>query len=76
MTTRRTFLFQVVPAAAAVLLFLFLMPFKTVAPDNQFAQNEPSEPQVLADSIVNTVDSIKIEEKPQLDKNIYKKINS
>ena len=60
-------LFISVPAAAAVLLFLFLMPFKTVAPDNQLAQNEPSEPQVLADSIVNTVDSIKIEEKPQLE---------
>jgi len=41
------------------------MPFKTIVPDNQFAQNEPSEPQVLADSIVNTVDSIIIEEKPE-----------
>ena len=60
-------LFISVPAAAAVLLLLFLMPFKTVAPDNQFAQNETSEPQVLADSIVNTVDSIIIEEKPQLE---------
>ena len=60
-------LFISVPAAAAVLLLLFLMPFKTIVPDNQFAQNEPSEPQVLADSIVNTVDSIIIEEKPQLE---------
>jgi len=58
-------LFISVPAAAAVLLLLFLMPFKTIVPDNQFAQNEPSEPQVLADSIVNTVDSIIIEEKPE-----------
>ena len=60
-------LFISVPAAAAVLLLLFLMPFKTVVPDNHFAQNESSEPQVLADSIVNTVDSIIIEEKPQLE---------
>jgi len=60
-------LFISVPAAAAVLLLLFLMPFKTIVPDNHFAQNESSEPQVLADSIVNTVDSIIIEEKPQLE---------
>ena len=56
-----------VPAAAAVLLLLFLMPFKTVVPDNQFAQNEPSEPQVMTDSIVNTADSIIIEAKPQVE---------
>lgn len=47
-----------VPAAAAILLLLFLMPFKTVAPDNQLAQNEPSEPQVLADSITAPIENV------------------
>ena len=55
-----------VPAAAAILLLLFLMPFKTVAPDNQLAQNEPSEPQVLADSITAPIENV-IEEKPQVE---------
>jgi len=47
-----------VPAAAAILLLLLLMPFKTVAPDNQLAQNEPSEPQVLADSITAPIENV------------------
>ena len=54
------------PAAAAVLLLLFLMPFKTVAPDNQISQNEPSEPQITIDSLANPIDSIAIE-KPQVE---------
>ena len=59
-------LFISVPAAAAVLLLLFLMPFKTVVPDNQIAQNEPSEPQITADSIANPLDSVAVE-KPQVE---------
>ena len=59
-------LFISIPAAAAVLLLLFLMPFKTVVPDNQIAQNEPSEPQITADSIANPLDSVAVE-KPQVE---------
>ncbi|MGX8690587.1 MAG: carboxypeptidase regulatory-like domain-containing protein, partial [Bacteroidaceae bacterium] len=55
-----------IPAAAAVLLFLFLMPFKTTGTDNQISQNEPSEPQITIDSLANPIDSIAIE-KPQVE---------
>ena len=54
------------PAAAVVLLFLFLMPFKTTGTDNQISQNEPSEPQITIDSLANPIDSIAIE-KPQVE---------
>ena len=54
------------PAAAAVLLLLFLMPFKTAGTDNQISQNEPSEPQITSDSLANPIDSIAIE-KPQVE---------
>ena len=55
-----------IPAAAAVLLLLFLMPFKTVVPDNQIAQNNQPEQQVITDSISVSIDSITIE-KPQVE---------
>lgn len=53
-----------IPAAAAVLLLVFLQPFKTVVPDNQVAQNKqavqnnPVEQPIIVDSVdVNPVDS-------------------
>ena len=54
------------PAAAAVLLLLFLIPFKAAAPDNQISQNEPSEPQIATDSLANPTDTIAIE-KPKVE---------
>ena len=64
---RRLITFSIsIPAAAAVLLLLFLIPFKTAAPDNQFTQNELSEPQITTDSLANPMDSIAIE-KPQVE---------
>ena len=65
---RRLITFSIsIPAAAAVLLLLFLLPVKTIVPDNQIAQNEPSEPQTInVDSIANPIDSIAIE-KPQVE---------
>lgn len=53
-----------IPAAAAVLLLVFLQPFKSVVPDNQVAQNNqavqnnPVEQPIIVDSVdVNPVDS-------------------
>ena len=62
-----------IPAAAAVLLLLFLMPFNKVIPDNHFAQNEPSEQPVNADSVdVNPFDSVVIPANPEPEKTIVK----
>ncbi|MBO7436907.1 MAG: carboxypeptidase regulatory-like domain-containing protein [Bacteroidaceae bacterium] len=47
-----------IPAAAAVLLLLLLVPFRTAVPENQISQNQPSEPQTVADSIATPVDTI------------------
>ena len=47
-----------IPAAAAVLLLLLLVPFRTAVPENQISQNQPSEPQTVADSIATLVDTI------------------
>ena len=58
-----------IPAAAAVLLLLFLIPFNTDVPDNQVSQNEPSEQPVIADSVdVNPVDSVTIPADPEPEK--------
>ena len=61
-----------IPAAAAVLLLVFLQPFKTVVPDNQVAQNKqavqnnPVEQPVIVDSVdVNPVDSTLIPDNPE-----------
>lgn len=61
-----------IPAAAAVLLLVFLQPFKSVVPDNQVAQNKqavqnnPVEQPVIVDSIdVNPVDSTLIPANPE-----------
>lgn len=61
-----------IPAAAAVLLLVFLQPFKTVVPDNQVAQNNqavqnnPVEQPVIVDSVdVNPVDSTLIPANPE-----------
>ena len=61
-----------IPAAAAVLLLVFLQPFKSVVPDNQVAQNKqavqnnPVEQPVIVDSIdVNPVDSTLIPDNPE-----------
>ena len=60
-----------IPAAAAVLLLLFLVPFNTDVPDNQVSQNEPSEQPVIADSVdVNPVDSIMIPANPEPEKTV------
>ena len=55
-----------IPAAAAVLLLLFLIPFKKTVPDNQIAQNNQPEQQVITDSISVSIDSHTIE-KPQVE---------
>lgn len=47
-----------IPAAAAVLLLLLLVLFRTAVPENQISQNQPSEPQTVADSIATPVDTI------------------
>jgi len=58
-----------IPAAAAVLLLLFLVPFNTDVPDNQVSQNEPSEQPVIADSVdVKPVDSVMIPANPEPEK--------
>ena len=61
-----------IPAAAAVLLLVFLQPFKSVVPDNQVAQNKqavqnnPVEQPVIVDSVdVNPVDSTLIPDNPE-----------
>jgi len=61
-----------IPAAAAVLLLVFLQPFKTVVPDNQVAQNKqavqnnPVEQPIIVDSVdVNPVDSTLIPANPE-----------
>jgi len=61
-----------IPAAAAVLLLVFLQPFKTVVPDNQVAQNKqavqnnPVEQPVIVDSVdVNPVDSTLVPANPE-----------
>ena len=61
-----------IPAAAAVLLLVFLQPFKTVVPDNQVAQNKqavqnnPVEQPIIVDSVdVNPVDSTLIPDNPE-----------
>ena len=61
-----------IPAAAAVLLLVFLQPFKTVVPDNQVAQNNqavqnnPVEQPIIVDSVdVNPVDSTLIPDNPE-----------
>jgi len=62
-----------IPAAAAVLLLLFLVPLNTVVPDNQVSQNEPLEQQVSADSVdVNTVDSVMVPADPESEKILIK----
>lgn len=60
-----------IPAAAAVLLLLFLIPFNNDVPDNQVSQNEPSEQPVIADSVdVNPVDSVMIPANPEPEKTV------
>ena len=61
-----------IPAAAAVLLLVFLQPFKSVVPDNQVAQNNqavqnnPVEQPIIVDSVdVNPVDSTLIPDNPE-----------
>ena len=61
-----------IPAAAAVLLLVFLQPFKSVVPDNQVAQNNqavqnnPVEQPIIVDSVdVNPVDSTLIPANPE-----------
>ena len=61
-----------IPAAAAVLLLVFLQPFKSVVPDNQVAQNNqavqnnPVEQPVIVDSVdVNPVDSTLVPANPE-----------
>jgi hypothetical protein len=61
-----------IPAAAAVLLLVFLQPFKSVVPDNQVAQNNqavqnnPVEQPVIVDSVdVNPVESTLIPDNPE-----------
>jgi len=62
-----------IPAAAAVLMLLFLVPFNTDVPDNQVSQNEPSEQPVIADSVdVNPVDSVTIPADPEPEKPVVK----
>ena len=64
---RRLMTFSIsIPAAAAVLLLLFLMPFKKAVPENRTAQNNQPEQQVITDSISDSIDSITIE-KPQVE---------
>lgn len=58
-----------IPAVAAVLLLLFLVPFNTDVPDNQVSQNEPSEQPVIADSVdANPVDSVMVPADPEPEK--------
>ena len=65
---RRFITFSIsIPAAAAVLLLLFLLPVKTIVPDNKISQNEPSEPQVTADSVTAPIENNAFEEKRQLE---------
>ena len=65
-----------IPAAAAVLILLFLIPFNTDVPDSQVSRNEPSqngpsEQPVIADSVdVNPVDSVMIPAKPEPEKTV------
>lgn len=61
-----------IPAAAAVLLLVFLQPFKSVVPDNQVAQNNqavqnnPVEQPIIVDSVdVNPVESTLIPDNPE-----------
>ena len=61
-----------IPAAAAVLLLVFLQPLKTVVPDNQVAQNNqavqnnPVEQPIIVDSVdVNPVDSTLVPDNPE-----------
>ena len=61
-----------IPAAAAVLLLVFLQPFKSVVPDNQVAQNKqavqnnPVEQPIIVESVdVNPVDSTLIPDNPE-----------
>ena len=62
-----------IPAAAAVLLLLFLIPFNTVVPDHQVSQNEPSQQPVMADSVeYNPVDSVMIPANPELEMTVVK----
>ena len=64
---RRLMTFSIsIPAAAAVLLLLFLIPFKKAVPDNRTAQNNQPEQQVITDSVSVSIDSITIE-KPQVE---------
>ena len=64
---RRLMTFSIsIPAAAAVLLLLFLMPFKKAVPENHTAQNNQPEQQVITDSIADSTDSTTIE-KPQVE---------
>lgn len=49
-----------IPAAAAVLLLLILMPYKKVVPDNPLSQNNTPEPKVITDSIESPRDTITI----------------
>ena len=61
-----------IPAAAAVLLLVFLQPFKSVVPDNQVAQNNqavqnnPVEQPIIVDSVdVNPVESTLVPANPE-----------
>ncbi len=64
-----------IPAAAAVLLLLFLIPFNTVVPDNQVSQNRQSELPVIADSVdVNPVDSVMIPANPESEKTVVEDV--
>lgn len=62
-----------IPAAAAVLLMLFIMPFSKDVPDNRISKNEPLMVPVTADSVdSNTVDSIVSPVKPDNEKAVIK----
>ena len=64
---RRLMTFSIsIPAAAAILLLLFLIPLKKVVPDNSLSQNNPSAPQVMTDSIESLSDTITITTEPKL----------
>ena len=62
-----------IPATAAVVPLLVLVPFNTVVPDNQMSQNEPSEQPIISDSLdVNSVDSIMIPANQEPEKAVIK----